>query len=142
MRPCDLIESAVRGADFLKGEAFQDGCPARKSAESRVPWCSAKQTPGGRRQGGHLRPKSSLRGPWPDGINHSPLVQSELIVQLKRFRADISRSAGGLVESAETGRKDCERTFLASRQRSKRADMGWGAELFRDLSQMKIAHHY
>ena len=36
----------------------------------------------GQRQGGHLRPKSSLRGPWPDGINHSLSVQSKLIVQL------------------------------------------------------------
>ena len=48
------------------------------------------------------------------GISNSSSVLSNLIVQLKGLRAD--RDA-----SAETYKKDRERSFLASRQRSKRA---------------------
>ena len=84
--PIYYIRCARSG--FLKGEAFQDSCPARKSAESRVPWCSAKQTPGGRQHGDgyeRLRLSDLIEMPcagstgeghlWPKALPGGPLAR-------------------------------------------------------------------
>ncbi len=114
-----FIPDALRGRrGSLQGEAFRDGCPARQSAESRAPWCSAKQTPSGRRHGRRVRkaapfgfhlhplcavhrggaiswptgllrkPSPPRRVPWPDGINHSSFLQSKLTVKMNNTGAD------------------------------------------------------
>ncbi len=86
----------------MKGKAFQVLCPVR---------AAPGRTSSGRR--------SSPEVLWPDGINHSSRVLPKLTVQLKRFRAD-------WWSQPEHAKKVPTGSFLALRQRSKRADMGWG----------------
>ncbi len=94
-------------------ESFEALCHSERSEESTslfgTKGCAFRISLNalcGRHRGGpaHGR-RSSPEVPWPDGINHSSYVQPNLIVQL-------NKNSRGLVESAETCKKDPDGIFF------------------------------
>ena len=82
---CNFIECPCAGrADYLKGEAFQLFLSCADSGtgdtSSWPPGLQANRVP---RAGPH----------WPDGINHSSLLQSKMIVKISDIGADCDASA-------------------------------------------------